>query len=101
MALKDLLLTEYDHEVGTTKKLLERLPEAQLGWKPHEKSMTLGGLATHLTNIVNWAGPILNESWFDLAVAPPNSDPKTSRPAILEAFEASTRQARGWMDKSD
>src|SRR5438105_1548288 len=101
MALKDLLLTEYDHEVGTTKKLLERLPEAQLAWKPHERSMTLGGLATHLSNIPNWAGPLLNDSSFDLSDAPPNLDPMPSRAAILEAFEASTRQARAWMDKSD
>jgi uncharacterized damage-inducible protein DinB len=101
MALKDLLLTEYDHEVGTTRKLLERLPDGELAWQPHEKSMTLGGLATHLSNIPNWAGPLLNESSFDLAGAPPNLEPKTSRAAILEAFETSTKQARGWMDKSD
>ena len=101
MALKDLLLTEYDHEIGTTRKLLERLPDARLGWKPHERSMTLGGLATHLSNIPNWAGPLLNDASFDLAGAPPNVEPKTSCAAILEAFEASTNQARGWMDKSD
>src|SRR5215510_10143792 len=44
MTIKDALLMEYDHEVGTTRRLLERLPEAELAWKPHEKSMSLGGL---------------------------------------------------------
>jgi len=101
MALKDLLLTEFDHEVGTTRKLLERLPEAQLGWKPHEKWMTLGGLASHLSNIPNWAGPLLNESSFDFAGAPPSRDAKAPRAALLEAFATSTRQARAWLDKSD
>ena len=43
--IKEGLVAEYDHEMGTTRKLLERLPEAQLSWKPHEKSMSLGGLA--------------------------------------------------------
>ena len=101
MVLRDLLLTEYDHEVGTTRRLLERLPDAQLAWSPHEKSMTLAGLATHLSNIPNWAGPLLNDSSFDLAGAPPPLEAKTSRAQIVEAFDQSTRQARGWMDKTD
>ena len=101
MTIKETLLAEFDHEMGTTRKLLDRLPEARLAWKPHEKSMSLGGIATHLSHIPNWAGSLLNESAFDLAGAPPNPVEKTSRAAILEAFDASTRQARGWMDKSD
>ena len=56
MALKDGLLAEYDHEIATTRKLLERLPDDKLSWKPHEKSMSLGGLATHLGNIPHWGG---------------------------------------------
>src|SRR5262245_9887776 len=46
MALKDGLLAEFDHEMGTTRKLLERVPDEKLPWKPHERSMSLGGLAT-------------------------------------------------------
>ena len=67
MAVKDALLAEYDHEMGTTRRLLERIPDDKLAWKPHEKSMALGELACHLGNIPNWAGTILNESSFDLA----------------------------------
>src|SRR5437016_8787623 len=37
MAIKDGLLAEFDHEMGTTRKLLERLPEENLSWKPHER----------------------------------------------------------------
>src|SRR4029079_6609071 len=55
MRLKDGLLVEFDHEIGTTRKLLERLPDDKLSWKPHEKSMSLGGLGTHLRHILNWA----------------------------------------------
>src|SRR6266571_1406793 len=80
--IKETLLAEYDHEMGTTRRLLERVPDAQLAWKPHEKSMTLGGLATHLGNIPNWGSRILNESFFDLAGAPPNLESKASRAAI-------------------
>jgi uncharacterized damage-inducible protein DinB len=101
MAIKDTLLAEYDHEMGTTRKLLDRLPDDKLAWRPHEKSMALGQLAGHLGNIQEWAGAILNESSFDVATVPPTPDTKTSRADVLDAFDSATRQARAWMDKSD
>ena len=48
MALIDGLLQELEQEAQTTKRVLERVPEAHLGWKPHQKSMTLGQLAMHV-----------------------------------------------------
>src|SRR5262245_59835904 len=48
MAIKDGLLQELEQEAQTTRRLLERVPDSQLGWKPHDKSMTLGQLALHL-----------------------------------------------------
>ena len=71
MAIKDALLPEFDHEVGTTRKLLERVPDGQLGWKPHDKSMSLGRLATHLAGIAGWTSTILSERSFDLAGVSP------------------------------
>ena len=101
MALKDGLLAEFDHEMATTKKLLERLPDDKLSWKPHEKSMSLGGLATHLGHIPQWAGTILNEPSFDLAEAPPHLAEKQSRAEILAAFDDATKQTRAAMAKTD
>ena len=101
MAIKEGLLVEFDHEMATTRKLLERLPDDKLAWKPHEKSMSLGGLATHLGNILNWAGTILNEASFDLAGAPPNLQALTSRAAIVDAFVQAAGKARAAMDKTD
>jgi len=101
MAIKDALLADYDHEMGTTRRLLERLPDDKLTWKPHEKSMSLGGLATHLTRIPEWAGTILNEPFFDLGEAPPPGDEHLSRAAILAAFDAARARTRAWMDKTD
>ena len=49
MAIKDALLADYDHEMGTTRRLLERLPDDKLSWKPHAKSMSLGELAMHVS----------------------------------------------------
>jgi uncharacterized damage-inducible protein DinB len=101
MAIKDALLADYDHEMGTTRKLLERLPDDKLAWKPHARSMSLGGLATHLSQIPHWGGTILNEPFFDLAGAPPNQAEKTSRAEILAAFDETRTRTRGWMDKTD
>src|SRR5436190_8413626 len=94
MALKDTLLAEFDHEMGTTRRLLERIPEAQLGWKPHEKSMTLGGLATHLANLPNWGTTILSEPLYDMAAGPPNLSAGASRAEILSQFDAAIARTR-------
>src|SRR4029077_722139 len=101
MAIRDALLADYDHEMGTTRRLLERLPEDKLGWKPHDRSMSLGGLATHLTGIPQWAGTILNDPSFDLAEAPPLAVEQTSRAAILASFDEARARTRAWMDKTD
>ena len=101
MAIIETLLQELEQEAQTTRRVLERVPDASLGWKPHEKSMSLGGLGTHLGHIPHWAATILNEPSFDLAAAPPNATEQTTRAGILAAFDASTRATRAALDKSD
>jgi uncharacterized damage-inducible protein DinB len=101
MSIKDGLLADFDHEMGTTRRLLERLPDDRLSWKPHPRSMTLGGLATHLSNIPTWGGTILNEQSFDLAAAPPPLAEKRSREEILSSFDEVCRTTRATMDKTD
>jgi len=66
MALVDALLPEFDHEVAATRRLLDRLPEGQLQWQPHPKSMTLASLATHLSELGFWGHETLNASSVDL-----------------------------------
>ena len=101
MAIRDSLLADFDHEMGTTRRLLERLPDDKLGWKPHEKSMSLGGLGSHLGNIPNWSRHILEQASFDLDNAPPRLDALTSRAAIVGTFDAAAGDARTCLDKSD
>ena len=92
MAIKDALLTDYDHEMGTTRRLLARVPDDRLAWKPHEKSMSLGGLATHVSRIASWGGTILNDPFFDVAEAPP---PGAERRHAPRSWRPSTTRARG------
>src|SRR5947207_1859568 len=101
MAIKDALLADYDHEMGSTRRLLDRVPGDRLAWKPHEKSRSLGGLATHLSRIPQWAGTILNDPWFELAEAPPDAAEPASLTEILGSFEETRARTRGWMDKTD
>jgi uncharacterized damage-inducible protein DinB len=96
MSLKDALLPEYDHEMATTRRLLNRVPEAEFGWRPHEKSMTLGQLSGHLANIPMWCSAVLDTPHFDLAAAGDDARPRTpaSREALLQEFDKKVAAAR-------
>ncbi len=96
MAIKDALLPEYDHETGTTRRLLERLPDDRLAWKPHQKSMTLGRLALHLAEIPGWGARAIGTAEFDIHPSTYVPREPASRAEVLSAFDdcvATTRKA--------
>ena len=97
MPMSQALLPEFDHEMANTRKALERVPEEKFGWKPHEKSMTLGRLATHVAELTGWVPTTLESESFDFAPpgAPP-IQPKTagSRAELLEMFDKNVATAR-------
>jgi len=86
--VKQLIVGDAMHELATTRRVLERLPEEHMSWKPHEKSMTLGGLATHLINLMNWQIAILQQREFDLSTVPLRREPLEKRADVLEEFDA-------------
>ena len=51
MRIIDGLLSELEQEAATTRRVLERIPQAHLSWKPHPKSMSLGQLALHVATV--------------------------------------------------
>ena len=65
MAIKDGFIGELKHESALTKKMLERVPLDRKDWKPHEKSMTLGQLATHVAETTHWVSDIIRVDDFD------------------------------------
>jgi uncharacterized damage-inducible protein DinB len=93
MPVADALLPEFDHEMTVTRKVLERVPEAQFDWKPHPKSMTLGQLAQHVATIPRWGTVTLSHSDFDLASNPPLPQVST-RAELLAMFDGHVRDAR-------
>ena len=92
----DALLPEFDHEMGTTRRLLDRVPEAALRWKPHEKSMSLGQLADHLANLTGWANLIATSTTFDIATVGDDrqTEDPASRDAMLARFDEKVAAAR-------
>lgn len=92
MMAKNLILGDAMYELKTTRRLLERLPDEHMSWKPHEKSMTLGGLATHLINLLNWQIAIFQYPKLDLASVPLKRDALEKRAAILEEFDANVEK---------
>ena len=96
MAIKDALLPEFDHEMATTRRLLERLPEVEFAWKPHDRSMALGQLAGHIANLPQWCSATLASTVFDLDALPVDARPQlpASRAAVLEEFDGKVAAAR-------
>jgi uncharacterized damage-inducible protein DinB len=90
MRISEALLPEFDQEMANTRKVLERCPEDKYGWKPHERSFSMGALATHLANMPEWGAMTISSDSFDYAPpgAPPyKEEPFTSRQALLERFD--------------
>ena len=54
MSYAETLLPEFDQEMANTRKVLERIPDDKLDWKPHPKSHTIGWNANHVADIPNW-----------------------------------------------
>lgn len=94
MAFKDLLLPEFDREMSTTRRVLERVPGERLGWKPHEKSMSLGRLATHLAELPRWSRCIIEEPEVNLEPGAYRPAEEASRAEILQLFDANVASAR-------
>ena len=97
MKISDMFLPEFDQEMTTARKTLERIPEDKLGWKPHEKSMTLGRLAGHVAELAGWAVPTLTQDSLDFA--PPGQPPfqptiATSRKQVLDIFDKNREESR-------
>ena len=76
MSLSASILPEFDQEMATTRRVLARVADERLTWKPHQRSSTMGGLATHLANLPTWAAIALGGDSFDAAppIVPPDDE---------------------------
>jgi uncharacterized damage-inducible protein DinB len=93
MSISQMLLPEFDQEMSNTRKILERVPEDKYSWKPHEKSMTLGRLASHVAELPGWAVETINRETLELT---PGMKPFVAGSAseLLARFEKNAAEAR-------
>jgi uncharacterized damage-inducible protein DinB len=94
MTLVEALLPEFDREMGLTRRLLERVPEAHFDWKPHARSMTLGRLIEHLAQLPEWAALTLTQNGTEMGSSTPDHVPPTTRSAVLTLFDLNVSKAR-------
>ena len=97
MSIGESLLPELDHEMGGTRRVLERITDSILDWKCHERSNTIGWVASHLAEIPGWTKVCVNEDSFDIA---PPGQPRyettvlSSTAEIIELFDKNAAEAR-------
>ncbi|HTL09056.1 MAG TPA: DinB family protein [Chitinophagaceae bacterium] len=87
MQLTTMFLKELTAEAATTRKMLSLVPTEKFGWKPHEKSMTLQQLSTHIAELPGWITLVLNTSELDFATQPYDPVQINDTKALLDYFE--------------
>lgn len=95
----DSILTELDQEAQTTKRVLERIPDDKLTWKPHPKSFSLGQLGLHIASLPGgFTSAIVN----DTREVPSFSQPQPkSRQEILDTFSKGLESAKDTLKTMD
>ena len=65
--ISSALIAEIEQEAIATRKCLERIPADKFAWKPHEKSMTMGALASHIAEMFGWTNSTMEAAELDFA----------------------------------
>ncbi len=98
-SLKRLALGDLWHELATTRRLLERVPDEHLSWRPHARSFTLGQLAGHISNLLFWQRTTIQQDEFDLASVPPGgAHVPAGREELLRLFDENVAALRAAME---
>jgi len=98
MTIAEELLPEFEQEMKSTRRLLERVPSEKAEWKPHQKSFALGHLAQLVAWMPGWITNALQQTELDLAGAGPYSFEKTE--TLLAMFDKNVQEARAAIAKS-
>jgi uncharacterized damage-inducible protein DinB len=102
MMIRDALLPEFDQETATTRRLIERIPDDKLSFKPHPKSMDMASLATHLCELIDWVPETIGKDSIDLAGFDPSQRKiAASRAELLEKFDKSVAKSRAALAKAE
>lgn len=92
MSIADTLLPEFDQEMAATRRVIERVPDRDSNWKPHDKSFSIAHLAQLLTWLPGWIGQTLTSTELDLATGTGYTNDRTE--VLLRAFDENVRTSR-------
>jgi uncharacterized damage-inducible protein DinB len=101
MAIRDSLLQELEQEARATRRLLERVPDAQLGWKPHDKSMSLGQLALHVATTPGGVAELATQDTKETRPADFVQPAAKTAAELVPAFEQSLAKAKAIVGSMD
>jgi uncharacterized damage-inducible protein DinB len=97
MRIGESMIPEFDLEMANTRKVLERIPDAKLDWKIHEKSNTIGWVANHVAETPGWVDATINRDSFDVEPEPGRlykSPTEQTMKAIIALFDKNVAEAR-------
>ncbi len=92
MSIVEALIPEFEQEMATTRRLLERVPSEKGQWKPHPRSFALGHLAQLVSWMPGWIANTLTNTELDLATAPGYSFETTE--TLVAGFDRNVREAK-------
>jgi uncharacterized damage-inducible protein DinB len=107
MTIGQSMLPEFDQEIQNTRKTLERVPEDKWNWKPHDKSGTVGWLASHIATLPGWTTMTINTEELDYAPVggpvyqPPKIENRKDLLAVFDKESAEARSALGAVSDPD
>jgi uncharacterized damage-inducible protein DinB len=97
MAIADTFLAELEMEAQATRRVLERVPQERLAWRPHEKSSSLGQLALHVASLPQQLTGFVAGERVDFGDVDRHQPVPASKDDILSAFEGSLGAARNYL----
>ena len=104
MNLQELALADFDREMQTTRRFLERVPNDRLSWQPHDKSMTLARLSMHIAEIPKQMLMVINQDGFEFGASggpPPSRREATSSAEAVETLDANVSAVREALSGAD
>jgi len=101
MTTIESLLKEMNQEAETTRKMLARIPDDKYDWQPHEKSMTVRRLATHLADIPSWVEIAIDDNGLNFATSTHKEPVINNTAELLEFMEESVRKGGEALSKAN
>ena len=103
MKLTAMFLDELEREAASTRRVLERVPEGRNTWKPHDRSMELGYLASLVAELPGWIAMMVEEEGIDFN--PPGGSPRRTRvretnQELLQSLEEGVTAARRTLEST-